>query len=175
MALDRLWAGWRSPYLASATGGARATGECLFCAMAAADPDEALVVAREARAFVVLNLYPYTSGHVMVAPVRHVADLQGLTREEAEAVLSSTTRATMALQRAYVPDGLNVGINLGAAAGAGVPGHLHVHVVPRWHADTNFMTTVAEARVLPEALGDTLARLREAWAQVGPAGGELAR
>ena len=163
MGLDRLWAGWRSPYLREATDERRLAGECLFCALAAADPDEAFVVASSERVFVVLNAYPYTSGHVMVAPRRHEGDLEALPAEEAAALMHMTQRATAAIKRAYAPHGVNIGVNLGAAAGAGVPGHVHVHVLPRWHADTNFMTTVAEARVLPEALDETLARLRSAW------------
>jgi ATP adenylyltransferase len=104
----------------------------------------------------------------MVVPLRHEGDLEGLGDDEAAALIQCTQRATAAVKRAYSPDGVNVGINLGAAAGAGVPGHLHVHVVPRWSADTNFITAVAEARVLPEALSETLGRLRAAWDTVDP-------
>ena len=163
MSLERLWAGWRAPYLDEVTTDTRPPGECLFCRLAAADPDEAFVVARDERAFVVLNAYPYTSGHVMVAPLRHEGELEALPAEDATALMHLTQRATATLKRAYAPEGLNVGVNLGAAAGAGVPGHLHVHVVPRWNADTNFMTAIAETRVLPESLSVTLERLREAW------------
>jgi ATP adenylyltransferase len=166
MPLDRLWAGWRAPYLDEVTGEAPPSDECLFCRLAAADPDEAYVVARDERAFVVLNAYPYTSGHVMVAPLRHEGDLEALTAADATALMHLTQRATAAVKRAYAPEGVNVGANLGAAAGAGVPGHLHFHVVPRWYADTNFMTAIAETRVLPEPLPATLVRLREAWASV---------
>jgi ATP adenylyltransferase len=167
MSLERLWAGWRAPYLHEVTGDAPRADECLFCRLAAANPDEAYVVARDDRAFVVLNAYPYTSGHVMVAPLRHEGDLEVLPGDDATALMHLTQRATAAVKRAYSPEGVNVGVNLGAAAGAGVPGHLHVHVVPRWNADTNFMTTIAETRVLPESLADTLSRLRDAWATVG--------
>jgi ATP adenylyltransferase len=167
MPLDRLWAGWRAPYLSEVTGDAPSADECLFCRLAAADPDEAFVVARDERAFVVLNAYPYTRGHVRGAPLRHEGDLDGLAADDATALMRLTQRATAAVKRAYSPEGVNVGVNLGAAAGAGVPGHLHVHVVPRWNADTNFMTAIAETRVLPESLPDTLVRLREAWASVG--------
>jgi ATP adenylyltransferase len=161
MAIDRLWAGWRAAYVGGAA--ADASG-CVMCALAAApDDDAALVVARGTRAFVVCNAYPYTSGHVMVVVDRHEANLEHLTPDEAAEVMGLVQWTTAAVKRAYRPDGVNVGINLGAAAGAGVPGHLHVHVVPRWDADTNFMTSVAETRVLPEALPDTLARLRAAW------------
>jgi len=166
MPLERLWAGWRAPYLDEVTSDVLPSEECLFCRLAAADPDEAYVVARDELAFVVLNAYPYTSGHVMVAPLRHEGDLEALPAEDATALMHLTQRATAAVKRAYSPDGVNIGVNLGVAAGAGVPGHVHVHVVPRWNADTNFMTAIAETRVLPEPLPATLARLREAWATV---------
>jgi ATP adenylyltransferase len=135
-----------------------------MCALAAApDDDEALVVVRGVEAFVVLNAYPYTSGHLMVVPVRHEGHLELLAPSEATELMALTQWAIAALKRGYHPDGVNVGANLGAAAGAGIPGHLHVHVVPRWNADTNFMTSVAEARVLPETLSETFERLRAAW------------
>lgn len=160
MAIERLWAGWRAAYV----GGHGEAVDCVMCALAAApDDDDALVIARGAQAFVVCNAYPYTSGHVMVVVDRHEGNLEHLTPVEAAEVMGLVQWTTAAVKRAYRPDGVNVGINLGAAAGAGVPGHLHVHVVPRWDADTNFMTTVAETRVLPEALPDTLARIRAAW------------
>ncbi len=121
------------------------------------------VVVRNDAAAVVLNAYPYTSGHLMVMPVRHVGEIEDLHPEEAGAVWGAVTEAVQALKSAYTPEGLNLGVNLGRPAGAGVPGHFHVHVLPRWNGDTNFMTTVAEARVLPEALPDTYARVRDAW------------
>lgn len=169
MALERLWAGWRSPYLRAVTdpslpAGAGPDDECVMCRLAAApDDDAAAVVARGQHAFVVLNAYPYTSGHLLVVPVRHEGRLEHLTPDEASEIMGLTQWATAALTRAYRPDGINVGMNLGAAAGAGIPGHLHVHVLPRWQADTNFMTAVAEARVLGESLGETLERVRAAW------------
>jgi len=164
MSLERLWAGWRADYIAeSVPPRVDAPEDCLFCALGAAAPEESQVVARNATTFAVLNAYPYTSGHLMVAPLRHEADLDGLDRDEANAVMAMPQQATMALRSAYAPDGINVGMNLGRAAGAGVPGHLHVHVLPRWFGDTNFMTSVAEIRVMPEALTTTLERLRAAW------------
>ncbi len=162
MTLDRLWAGWRSEYIDAVTAEDRPDG-CLFCAVVAGDDDEGGVVAREPLTFALLNRYPYTSGHLMVAPRRHVSDLEALTAEEAAALMETTRRATVAVKGAYDPDGLNLGANLGRAAGAGVPGHLHVHVLPRWVGDANFMTSVAEARVLPEALDRSLEKLRAAW------------
>jgi ATP adenylyltransferase len=162
MSLERLWAGWRSEYVGS-VGPPEEQVDCLFCALKDADDDEGLIVARDDEVFAVLNLYPYTSGHLMVAPRRHEADLERLAGAEAGALMQMTQRATAAVKSAYGPDGVNVGMNLGRAAGAGIPGHLHVHVVPRWVGDTNFMTSVAEARVMPESLDKTLDRLRVAW------------
>jgi len=160
--LERLWASWRAEWVGSA-GAQVPADECLFCGLAAAPPDEALLVVRRDRTFAVLNAYPYTSGHLMVAPLRHEGELERLDADDASALMATTQEATAALKRAYAPDALNVGMNLGRAAGAGIPGHLHVHVVPRWSGDTNFMTAIAEARVLPESLARTLERLREAW------------
>jgi ATP adenylyltransferase len=162
VSLERLWAGWRSEYVGS-VGPPEEQLDCLFCALAKMPDDEALVVSRDERAFAVLNLYPYTSGHLMVAPTHHEGELDALDEADAAALMHMTQRATAAAKTAYGPDGVNVGMNLGRAAGAGIPGHLHVHVVPRWVGDTNFMTSVAEARVLPESLDATLDRLRKAW------------
>ena len=165
MTLDRLWAGWRSTYIEGVANQAPASGAegCLFERLAAADSTEGLVLARNPHAFAVMNAYPYTSGHLMVAPLRHVASLADLTREEGAAVMALVQDATVALGAAYHPDGMNVGANLGRAAGAGVPDHVHVHVLPRWSGDTNFMTSVAETRVLPESLPAGFARLRAVW------------
>lgn len=162
MTLERLWAGWRAGYIEGVTTSSPGD-ECLFCGLARAEPDDAQLLARDELAFSVLNAYPYTSGHLMVVPLRHEGELDGLGAEEADAVMVMTQQATTALRAAYRPDGINVGINLGRAAGAGVPGHLHVHVLPRWDGDTNFLTSVAEARVLPEALSRSRERLRDAW------------
>jgi ATP adenylyltransferase len=162
MTLERLWAGWRSSYIE--TVATEPPGdECLFCGLAAGDDDTGQILERGDLVFAVLNAYPYTSGHLMVTPVRHEQRLEDLGTDEAGALMAMTQRATAALRRAYQPEGINVGINLGRAAGAGVPGHLHVHVLPRWAGDTNFMTSVAEARVLPEPLSRTRERLLEAW------------
>ncbi len=122
-----------------------------------------MVLARNEAAFAVMNAYPYNSGHLMVAPLRHEQRLGGLSPEEASAVMALTREASLAVEAAYRPDGLNVGMNLGRAAGAGVPNHLHVHVLPRWGGDTNFMTAVAETRVLPESLSTSYEKLLAAW------------
>src|SRR5437016_12176352 len=164
MTLERLWAGWRAGYIEEvATAPAAVDGECLFCALAAADPYDALVVARDDLVFAVMNAYPYTSGHLMIAPLRHEAELENLKGDEATAVMTMTQHAVSALKSAYTPDGINAGLNLGRPAGAGVPGHVHVHVLPRWTGDTNFMTTVAETRVLPEDLRTSWEKVRAAW------------
>jgi diadenosine tetraphosphate (Ap4A) HIT family hydrolase len=161
--LDRLWAGWRSSYIEEVTAPERPDVGCIFCAIAGGADDDGQVLARDPLTIAMLNLYPYTSGHLLVAPRRHVGDLEALTGDEAAALMDLTRRATVALKAAYQPDGVNVGMNLGHAAGAGIPGHLHVHVLPRWVGDTNFMTSVAEARVLPEPLTRSLERLRAHW------------
>jgi len=161
--LDRLWAGWRAEYLERVTSPAPPPDGCLFCALAAMDDDEAMVLARNDHAFAVMNAYPYTSGHLMVAPLRHEATLWGLPRDEAATLMALTQDATAALDAAYRPEGMNVGVNIGRAGGAGVPGHVHVHALPRWNGDTNFMTSVAEARVLPESLRTSYDKLRAAW------------
>lgn len=163
MTLERLWAGWRSEYVAG-VGPPDATG-CVLCdVLAAGDPapDNGILHSDPVVA-VVLNAYPYTSGHVMVMPVRHVAEPEELSPEEATALWAATTASVSALRAAYSPDGLNIGANLGRVAGAGVPGHFHMHALPRWSGDTNFMTSVAEARVLPEALSTSWEKLRAAW------------
>jgi ATP adenylyltransferase len=163
--LEHLWAGWRGAYVSGAAADDGATdGECLFERILAAGQDETNhVVWRGERAAVVLNAFPYTSGHVMVAPLRHVGELEELEPAEATELWTAVTDAVRSLKTAYEPGGVNVGLNLGRAAGAGVPGHLHVHVLPRWNGDTNFMTTVAGVRVMPETLDDTWAKLRDAW------------
>ena len=165
MSLERLWAGWRSNYIEDVANRPPPApdGDCLFCRLAAGDPREMMVLARNDAAFAVMNAYPYNSGHLMVAPLRHEPRLGGLSPEEASAVMALTREASLAVEAAYRPDGINVGMNLGRAAGAGVPNHLHVHVLPRWAGDTNFMTAVAETRVLPESLSTSYEKLLAAW------------
>ena len=158
---ERLWAGWRSAYVEKAAeddGG----GECIFCRILAAD-DGTQVVWRDGTSAVLLNAFPYTSGHVLVMPVRHVGEAEDLTPEEGSAVWATVTDGVRALKAAYNPDGLNIGANLGRPAGAGIPGHFHLHVLPRWNGDTNFLTAVAGVRVMPEALPDTFRKVKEAW------------
>ena len=160
MSLERLWAGWRSAYVEAAGD----DDGCVLCRILASDDDrEAHVVWRGERCAAVLNAFPYTSGHLMVMPVRHVGDLEDLDAAEAAELWSAVTDAVRALKAAYTPGGVNVGLNLGLAAGAGVPGHLHVHALPRWNGDTNFMTSAAETRVLPEPLDASDEKVRAAW------------
>jgi ATP adenylyltransferase len=157
--MERLYAPWRAEYLT-----AREPAGCVFCAaMEKSGEPGSLVVTVAALNFVVMNLYPYTSGHLMVAPVRHEGSFGSLSRAEATALVVMAQDATIALDRAYTPDGINVGLNLGRAAGAGIPGHLHLHALPRWEGDTNFMTSVAETRVLPEPLSKSFGKLKAAW------------
>lgn len=158
MSLERLWAGWRADYVSA--GDPDEGDGCVLCRVI---DDGSCVVWRGTRCAVVINAYPYTSGHVMVMPVRHLADLEDVDPAEASELWAVLTDAVRAIKKAYAPQGLNVGVNLGRSAGAGMPGHLHLHALPRWDGDTNFMTAVAGARVLPESLDSTVERLREAW------------
>ncbi len=162
------------PYVSEAVeSGAQGSGvgtageehRCTFCKiLGSSEPDEATyVVWRGRECAAVLNAYPYASGHVLVMPIRHVGEIGELSGDESAGMWSAIRDAVAALGEAYAPEGLNVGFNLGRAAGAGIPAHLHAHVVPRWLGDTNFMTALAETRVLPESLSLTWERLREAW------------
>jgi ATP adenylyltransferase len=150
-----LFAPWRYEYLVSEKSNA-----CIFCEAARSEGDEgSLVVHRGRSVFVILNRYPYTNGHVMVAPYRHEAWLSDSDDETRSELVQMIARAERVLVEAYRADGLNVGINFGSAAGAGIAGHYHVHVVPRWKGDTNFMTVTGDVRIVPEDLGQTQRRL----------------
>jgi ATP adenylyltransferase len=151
-----LWAPWRLEYV----GSADKAGSCVFC-----NADEGLVVHRGESAFVLLNRFPYTSGHLLVAPLRHVGDLVELSEQEASEIHRLSVAAVTALRAEYAPDGHNLGWNLGRAAGAGIVEHVHLHVVPRWSGDTNFMPVLADVRVVPEALAETAERLRRRFAE----------
>jgi ATP adenylyltransferase len=173
MGLEQLWAGWRLDYVQAAGAAERATGDsgrargdqCVFCRIAASGPPSAEngVVWRDELCFAVLNAFPYTSGHLLVMPARHAEGLDDLTEDEAAALWAATRAALTSIRLAYDPDGMNMGANLGRAAGAGIPAHVHLHVLPRWSGDTNFMTSVAGVRVLPESLPDSWRRLHDAW------------
>ncbi|MCL4449306.1 MAG: HIT domain-containing protein [Actinobacteria bacterium] len=195
--LERLWAGWRMPYVTEAAinqdkgeaggggtevvigiGDGEKTGDdkdgCVFCAIGA-DSDRMNIGAVSDRdvmhyvlwrgeyCFCVLNAYPYASGHMLIMPIRHVAGLEEVVGDEALELWGGLQKAIVAIKKAYKPEGLNVGANLGRAGGAGIPGHVHLHLLPRWCGDTNFMTAVAGVRVMPECLDDTYKRLREVW------------
>ena len=166
--MDRLWAGWRMAYVATADEKNRpdvADGDdCVFCRLPALSDDESLIVQRGTDAYVVLNLYPYNSGHCMVLPYRHVADLDAATPAETVEMADLARRTVAVLRHVYGPDGFNLGVNMGRAAGAGVPRHLHQHVLPRWTGDTNFITTVGGVKVLPEEITATWRRVRDAFA-----------
>lgn len=172
MGLDQLWAGWRSAYIQSVTGGDADPTQVrpppdgpgsLFERILQLNDEGAFVLHRGPRCSALLNAYPYNNGHVLVLPNRAVADLEDLDLDEHTELWAVVRDAVTAIRRAYRCDGVNVGANLGAAAGAGVPDHLHVHALPRWVGDTNFMTSVASTRVLPETLGSSWERLRDAW------------
>lgn len=156
--MKRIWASWRMKYITKAVA---ETG-CIFCnALAKNDDSENLIVMRGERAFIILNKFPYTSGHVMVAPLVHKATLEELDAPTRAEMMELTSLCMTTLRKVYNPQAFNLGANIGEAAGAGVPGHVHLHIVPRWHGDTNFMSTVGEVRVLPENLEDTYQRVRE--------------
>jgi diadenosine tetraphosphate (Ap4A) HIT family hydrolase len=163
--LDRLWAGWRSDYVATADDSNQDGEACVFCRILGSGlpDDETYVLWRGETCFAILNAFPYGTGHLMVLPLRHVGDMGELTDEEGDELFRAARTAVAAVKAAYDPGGFNLGANLGKAGGAGVPGHLHVHVLPRWAGDTNFMTAVAETRVLPESLATTWRKLTEAW------------
>jgi ATP adenylyltransferase len=155
----QLWAPWRLEYVQSADE----QPGCVFCLARDGEDEERLVVRRGRRALVLLNKFPYSSGHLMVAPVRHVGDLADVEDDEALELHRLATQALEALGRTLSPDGFNLGWNLGRVAGAGVVDHVHLHVVPRWAGDTNFMPVLADVKVLPEHLVTTRARLAAAW------------
>lgn len=158
--MNHLWSPWRMEYI---DNNMKESG-CAFCLeLAREDGPDNLIITRGKRAFVILNRYPYTSGHIMVVPFMHVSSLYELDQECRAEIIELTNQFLLVLENEYHPDGFNVGMNLGEAAGAGIAEHLHMHIVPRWSGDTNFMTALAETRVLPEALRDTYMRLKSAW------------
>jgi ATP adenylyltransferase len=154
--LEHLWSPWRLAYI---TGGAN-PGGCVFCNALSDAAASSLIVHRGPTCFVILNLFPYNNGHLMVIPNRHIGSLTAATEEELGELIALTRTCEAVLTEAYGPHGINMGINLGKPAGAGVLDHVHMHVVPRWNGDTNFMTVVGRTRVLAEDLADTAARLR---------------
>ena len=165
MKLDNLWNGWRSDYINGVIGGSPESDVSVFTQILESGlPDEeTFIVHRSLLSFAILNAYPYASGHILVLPYREVANLEDLTAEENRDMWANVTNATVALRASHDPDALNVGINLGAAAGGSISQHLHVHIVPRWVGDSNFMTSVASTRTLPEPLPLTASKIRDAW------------
>jgi len=158
--MDYLFTPWRFQYVSTAD---KAEG-CPFCRkLEAGDDRRALIVHRASHNFVILNLYPYTAGHVMIVPYQHLDSLQKLAADAATEMMALAQRLEGTLRKLYDPDGINLGMNLGKAAGAGVAGHIHMHVLPRWVADSNFMTTIAETRVLPESLETTWEKIKAAF------------
>jgi ATP adenylyltransferase len=159
--MDYLWTPWRYQYLEQATQGKQP--DCIFCDALRRDHDEeTLIVYRAKKNFVILNRFPYTSGHVMIVPYRHVAELQGCEPGALQEMMEVAQKLEAVYRKEYKPDGMNLGMNLGKAAGAGVAGHLHLHMLPRWIGDSNFMTVTGETRVHPEDLRTTFDRLKKA-------------
>jgi len=161
--VDRLWSPWRAKYIASGVDAESPT--CVFCEIGR-DTENDLsnyVVFRGQLNFVALNLFPYITGHLLVIPYGHLGEFDSASKDVTDEMMDLTKRSQAALREVYKPAGFNVGMNLGAAAGAGIVDHIHIHILPRWSGDTNFMTTVAETRVLPESLADTYAKLRSAF------------
>ena len=155
--MDYLWSPWRYRYVTQAVP----PQGCVFCLKMQEDDDERnLVLYRGVNNFVLLNLYPYTSGHLMIAPYAHIGQLCEVDDATWMEMMSLTRTAERALQRGYKPEGINLGMNLGKSAGAGIADHIHMHVLPRWHADSNFVSVIGETRVLPEALEDTYRKLK---------------
>jgi ATP adenylyltransferase len=158
--LDRLWSPWRAKYIASGVDGQ--SDVCVFCRMGddTANDEANFVVHRGAHNFVALNLYPYITGHLLVVPYQHLGNLFSTAKEITDELMDLTKRAQVAIKEVYNPHGFNLGMNLGAAAGAGIVDHIHLHILPRWSGDTNFMTTVSDTRVIPESLETTYTKLR---------------
>lgn len=155
--MDRLWTPWRYQYVS-----AESPAECVFCELLSQPPDadaENLILARRQHAFLILNKYPYTSGHLMAVMNRHIPDLQSAELEELRELIATAREMEGVLRDVYRPDGFNIGFNVGKSAGAGVAGHLHLHLVPRWTGDSNFVSVVGETRVIPEDLSATYRRL----------------
>ncbi|MGH9523207.1 MAG: HIT family protein [Terriglobales bacterium] len=157
--MDYLWTPWRYAYISTAS---KVEG-CVFCELPRRSDEDALIIHRGPHCLIMLNAFPYTSGHVMIIPHAHLDQLQKLPREAAEEMISLAQKMEGVLRKVYSPDGINMGMNIGAAAGAGVAGHVHLHILPRWVADANFMSVVAETRILPEDLKTTWKKLREGF------------
>jgi len=157
--MDYLWTPWRYAYVA----GINKTSGCVFCdLLQSGDDAKARIVHRGRHCFVILNTYPYTAGHVMILPYAHLDELQKLPGEAAQEMMELAQRMERVLRQLYAPDGINLGMNIGQAAGAGVAGHIHMHALPRWLADANFVSVIGETRILPESLETTYERMKGA-------------
>ena len=158
--MENLWSPWRMKYVTDTEN----SGACVFCtAPRQEDGPLNLIVHRGKNVYAILNRYPYTSGHLMVLPYAHVSSIELLTPEVRAELFELVNTAVVVLRKVYQPDGFNVGINMGSAAGAGIAEHAHIHIVPRWNGDTNFMSTTGETRVIPEDLAVTFKRISETW------------
>ncbi|HTM35750.1 MAG TPA: HIT domain-containing protein [Terriglobales bacterium] len=158
--MDYIWTPWRYAYITTAAKHDGKSEGCIFCELPKLSDPEAKIVYRGEHCFIILNSFPYTSGHVMVVPFAHMDELQKLPESAAQEMMALSQRMEGILREVYSPDGINLGMNIGRAAGAGIAGHIHLHILPRWVGDTNFMTVTAESRVLPESLEQTYERLR---------------
>jgi ATP adenylyltransferase len=165
--LDHLWNGWRAAYVQRSSKGSAEGSVFRSILESGMSDDEAHIVERGERCFVILNAFPYSPGHMLVLPYREVGNVEDLDADEHTELWSLVTRAIRALKDEYRPHGVNVGLNLGAAAGGSVSSHLHVHVLPRWGGDSNFMVSVANTKILPEALDVSASRLRAAFGRLG--------
>ncbi len=165
MTLEQLWNGWRAQYIASAQTGSSRVGASVFTQIlkSGLSDVDSNIVHRGEKVFAILNAFPYSTGHVLVLPYREVSDLEDLDAAESAELWATVTQSVRAIKVSHQPHAVNVGINLGTAAGGSISEHLHVHVVPRWNGDSNFMTSVANTRTLPEPLVDTAHKIRAAW------------
>ena len=166
--MERIWAPWRMKYVSGAAAKEVPEGMCVLCLKWQEREDtENLILHRGETCYIIMNLFPYSNGHLMVLPFRHTADVSGLSEAERLELFALTQKGIEALTRALRPDGFNVGMNLGRVAGAGIADHLHIHIVPRWNGDTNFMSVLGEARVISEGLLDSYRKLKQALDEIG--------
>lgn len=158
--MDVLWSPWRYSYIKSEKSSDKGTG-CVFCDLlnSPESDKEKYILYRAGHNFVILNIYPYISGHIMIVPFSHLEDIASASKAETDELMDLTKKAQSVLNEVYQPHGINIGMNLGSAAGAGVAGHYHMHILPRWIGDANFMTAIGETRTVPESLGDTFQKL----------------
>ena len=160
--LKVLWAPWRYSYVTKASKQNNRDRKCIFCEAPRKSDEESLIVYRSTHSYIIMNLYPYNTGHVMVVPFRHVASIEELSDEELLDLMRTTKIALKIIRMAYNPDGFNIGVNIGRVAGAGIEDHVHIHVVPRWNGDTNFMPVIAGVKVIPQDIRSSFKMLREA-------------